>query len=36
MAQFWIGYASGAASAVCTSFVVTLGLVLVWKWRPPR
>lgn len=36
MTQFWIGYASGAASAVCMSLVITIGLVFVIHKWPPR
>jgi hypothetical protein len=36
MTEWWLGYATGAASAVCTSFGLTLVLALVIRKRPPR
>jgi hypothetical protein len=33
--QWWMGYATGAASAVCTSLFVVAGVAGLIKWRPP-
>lgn len=35
-AQWWLGYATGVGSAVCSSLLVVAGLATLIKWRPPR